>query len=163
MVHSATFSITHCLPLLCKIIKELIIKNVYYTIVLRLRSIRPMELPHVDIILTHPICNQMKVGSCVVISHGMHETVGGKMFYFPSWKMIYSGSLTQFYIFMRSKTKFYRSKKDMMDKVLHLQRQMNNVLVFYCHLVCKYDKVLLESGYVGHSSTDFEHGVKCST
>ena len=58
--------------------------------------------------------------------------VGGKMFYFPSWKMIYSGSLTQFYTFMRSKTKFYRSKKDMMEKVLHLQRQMNNVLLPSC-------------------------------
>ena len=62
----------------------------------------------------------------------MFVLVGGKMFYLPSWKMIYSGSLTRFYTFMRSKTKFYRSKKDMMDKVLHLQRQMNNVLLAFC-------------------------------
>ena len=61
-----------------------------------------------------------------------NQWVGGTKFYFPSWKMIYSGSLTQFYIFMRSKTKFYRSKKDMMDKVLHFQRQMNNVLLAFC-------------------------------
>ena len=45
--------------------------------------------------------------------------VGSKMFYFPSCKMIYSDSLTMFYTFMGSKTKFYRSKNDMMDKVLH--------------------------------------------
>ena len=30
-------------------------------------------------------------------------------------------------------------------------------------ILFKQDKVLLELGYVGHSSTDFEHGVKCST
>ena len=59
----------------------------------------------------------------------IYKAVGSKMFYFPSWKMIYSGSLTQFYTFMRSKTKFYRSKNDMMDKVLHFQRQMNNVIL----------------------------------
>ena len=82
------------------------------------------------------------------------------MFYFPSWKMIYSDSFTMFYTFMRSKTKFYRSKNDMMDKVLHFQRQMNNVILV---ILIKYDKVLQELGYVGHSSTDFEHGVKCST
>ena len=45
--------------------------------------------------------------------------VGSKMFYFPSCKMIYSDSFTMFYTFMGSKTKFYRSKNDMMDKVLH--------------------------------------------
>ena len=49
------------------------------------------------------------------------------MFYFPSCKMIYSDSLTMFYTFMGSKTKFYRSKNDMIDIVLHLQRQMNRL------------------------------------
>ena len=63
---------------------------------------------------------------------GCLDPVGGTMFYFPSWKMIYSDSFTMFYTFMRSKTKFYRSKNDMMDKVLHLQRQMNNVLLGSC-------------------------------
>ena len=66
--------------------------------------------------------------------------VGSKMFYFPSWKMIYSDSFTMFYTFMRSKTKFYRSKNDMMDKVLHLQRQMNIVLLA---ILFKWDTVLL--------------------
>ena len=48
----------------------------------------------------------------------------------------------------------------MMDKVLHFQRQMNNVILV---ILLKQDKVLQELGYVGHNSTDFEHGVKCST
>ena len=52
-------------------------------------------------------------------SFAIKKPVGSKMFYFLSWKMIYSDSFTMLYTFMRSKTKFYRSKNDMMDKVLH--------------------------------------------